>query len=137
MDKTKMTIKELRESTGMTQAGFADAYGIPLSTLRKWEQGEATPAPYIVRLIARTLPVQQESAMRITDRDGRSYYYDQTRQTLCDERGTWIDIGENLDDVKPQNLALYVRDLYDEYYAARDKFCKDCEYDRKEDILWT
>lgn len=45
-------IKELRNKTGMSQREFASQYGIPLSTLRKWEQGEAKPAPYIVNLIA-------------------------------------------------------------------------------------
>lgn len=46
-------IKELRESTGMTQKLFAETYGIPVSTLRKWEQKEASPAPYVVNLLAR------------------------------------------------------------------------------------
>ena len=50
------SMKELRDSTGLTQKAFAKMYGIPLSTLRKWEQGESSPAPYVVRLIARALP---------------------------------------------------------------------------------
>ena len=49
-------IKELRDSTGMTQKEFASRYGIPISTLRKWEQGESSPAPYVAALLARTLP---------------------------------------------------------------------------------
>ena len=50
-------IKELRESTGMTQIAFSEAYGIPVSTLRKWEQKEAAPAPYVINLLARALPI--------------------------------------------------------------------------------
>ena len=45
-------IKELRDSTGMTQKEFASRYGIPISTLRKWEQGESSPAPYVAALLA-------------------------------------------------------------------------------------
>ena len=45
-------IKELRIKTGLSQREFASKYGIPLSTLRKWEQGEAKPATYVVNLIA-------------------------------------------------------------------------------------
>jgi len=48
-------IRELRDITGLSQRDFAAKYDIPLSTLRKWEQGNATPAQYVVRLIAATL----------------------------------------------------------------------------------
>ena len=58
-------IKELRESTGMTQKSFAETYGIPLSTLRKWEQKEASPAPYVVNLLARALPQTDSSFQKI------------------------------------------------------------------------
>ena len=64
-------IKELRDMTGMTQKAFAEMYGIPLSTLRKWEQGEASPAPYVLRLIARTLPGTQTALQKIQGKDLR------------------------------------------------------------------
>ena len=67
-------IKELRESTGMTQKSFAEAYGIPLSTLRKWEQKEASPAPYVVNLLARALPETDSAFQKIAGRDGRRYF---------------------------------------------------------------
>ncbi len=51
----KLEIRELRNKTGLSQREFAKRYGIPLSTLRKWEQGDAKPAPYIVSLIASKL----------------------------------------------------------------------------------
>ena len=58
-------IKELRESTGMTQIAFSEAYGIPVSTLRKWEQKEAAPAPYVINLLARALPITDASLKKI------------------------------------------------------------------------
>ena len=36
-------VRRVRRATGLTQAAFAAAYGIPLGTLRDWEQGKATP----------------------------------------------------------------------------------------------
>ena len=48
-------VKEIRESTGMSQKAFAELYGIPLSTLRNWEQGIRKPdgaATTLLRLVA-------------------------------------------------------------------------------------
>ena len=104
-------IKELRDSTGMTQKEFASRYGIPISTLRKWEQGESSPAPYVAALLARTLP-DTESSLKRT-------------------------IQEDLEGVKEQNLALYLEDLFEGFYRLQDKFNRDCRYDKEEDILWS
>ena len=38
-----MRIKEIRKSTGLTQARFAAAIDVELSTLRNWEQGRREP----------------------------------------------------------------------------------------------
>lgn len=70
-------IRELRDSTGMTQKEFANMYGIPLSTLRKWEQGESSPAPYILNLLARTLPsvdATESSSLESLGRNKRTLY---------------------------------------------------------------
>ena len=51
MDTAK-TIKELRESTGMSRKEFSEHTGIPVRTLEDWEAGRRTPSDYIPRLIA-------------------------------------------------------------------------------------
>lgn len=130
-------IKELRESTGMTQKGFAGMYGIPVSTLRKWEQGEASPAPYIINLIARTLPSVDSALQKITGSDGVIYYYDNNQKMVSDMQGNKIYVQEDLEDVKKQNLALYLKDLFESFYEIRDRFNRDCKYDKEDDILWT
>lgn len=33
-------IKEIRQTTGLSQKVFAEMCGIPISTLRNWEQGD-------------------------------------------------------------------------------------------------
>ena len=48
--------RRARMATGLTQAVFSARYGIPLGTLRDWEQGAATPdatARAYLRVIAR------------------------------------------------------------------------------------
>ena len=51
MDTAK-TIKELRESTGMSRKEFSEHTGIHVRTLEDWEAGRRTPPEYIPRLIA-------------------------------------------------------------------------------------
>lgn len=131
-----MLIRELRDQTGMTQMEFATAYGIPVSTLRKWEQGETTPAEYVVRLIARTLPGMDARAERITDAEGRSYFYNRESGEIVDEQGARIRVGNAPDGVKRENLSLYVHDLFAGLYEAQRLFELDCEYDKKEGIVW-
>ena len=46
-------VKWLRQRMGMTQAEFAEAFHLPLSTLRDWEQHRSTPdAPARALLLA-------------------------------------------------------------------------------------
>lgn len=130
-------IRELRESTGMTQKAFAAMYGIPISTLRKWEQGEASPAPYVVKLLARSLPSTDSSLQKIAGSGGIFYYYDKNQKSVSDMQGNKIFIQEDIEGVKEQNLVLYLRDLFDGFYEILGKFNRDCRYDKEEDILWS
>ncbi len=130
-------VKEIRESTGMSQKTFAEMYRIPLSTLRNWEQGTNSPAPYIVNLLARTLPSINSSLKEIKGKGGCSYYYDKNQNCILDVKGNRIYVQENLEDIKEQNLALYIDDLFERFYEIQEKFNRDCRFDKEEDILWT
>lgn len=55
-----MTLRELREESGMSQAEFSKRYGIPLRTYQSWETGERKPAPYIVHMITRLVQLEKE-----------------------------------------------------------------------------
>lgn len=129
-------IKELRESTGMTQKAFAELYGIPLSTLRKWEQREASPAPYVVSLLARTLPGFDLTYQKIEGKNGIFYYYDEKQKLVSDMLGNKIYIREDLTGVKKQNLSLYLEELFHDFYEIQERFNRDCKYDKQEDIIW-
>ena len=133
----RIDIKELRESTGMTQKVFSEKFGIPISTLRKWEQRETSPAPYVAELIARTLPGTDPALRKIAGKNGKLYYYDRYRKSVSDMQGNEIFIREDLEGVKEQNLALYLKDLFEDFYEIQEKFNRDCKYDKEEDILWS
>jgi len=130
-------IKELRDRTNLSQNSFAEKYGIPVSTLRKWEQGETTPAPYIVRMLAMQIKGNNENLQKIECKDGTVFYYDSLSSVLSDIYGNNIIISEKLDGVKSQNLPLYIKDLFDSFYEIQNKFNQDVILDKKEDIIWS
>ena len=53
------TIKQLRESVGMTSKEFSQHTGIPVRTLEDWEAARRTPPEYIPRLIAYQLKYEE------------------------------------------------------------------------------
>ena len=132
-----ITIKEIRNSTGLTQRDFSKKFDIPLSTLRKWEQGETKPAPYIIKMLSQLLPLSEEYAETITTPNGAKYYYDSNTNEIIDSKGNAVHISVSLKGVKRENLPLYVKDMFDSYYEIINKFEKDCEFDKNEDIIWS
>lgn len=50
-----MTIKEIREKTGLSQAKFGKRYGIPTRTIENWEAGSRVPPQYVVELLRRVV----------------------------------------------------------------------------------
>lgn len=46
-----MTIKELRESSGMTQKAFSEYFGIPKRSIENWEGGKRECPEYLLALI--------------------------------------------------------------------------------------
>ena len=129
-------IKEIRDATGLTQKAFSEMYGIPLSTLRKWEQGEASPAPYVINFLSRLIPKYSGGLIKIQGSGERVFYYNATKKTVLDSKGNEISIQEDLSGIKEQNLILYLEELFDSFYSIQEKFDRDCRYDKEEDIIW-
>ena len=46
-----MDIKAIRKRTGLSQAQFAEKYGMSRRTLQNWEEGSRNPAKYILDLL--------------------------------------------------------------------------------------
>lgn len=43
LEVPKLSAKALRENMGISQQAFAEKFGIPIATLRNWEQGRNDP----------------------------------------------------------------------------------------------
>ena len=130
-----INIKELRDATGLTQAAFARTWHIPVSTLRKWEQGEASPPSYVLELLAKAIPGENSHLKKYVGENG-TFYYDQDRQLLLDSIGNQITIQEDLDGIPQQNLIIYIEDLFHDFYLIQEKFNRDIAYDKKDNIIW-
>jgi putative transcriptional regulator len=50
-----LDIKELRAWTGLSQAKFADFYGIPKRTIENWEGGKTKAPDYVLMLLERAV----------------------------------------------------------------------------------
>lgn len=55
-----MTIKQLRESTKLSQQKFADKFNIPVANIQKWEQGINRPLDYVVSMIQTILEQEKK-----------------------------------------------------------------------------
>jgi len=130
-------IKELRSKTGLTQESFSTLFGIPVSTLRKWEQGESSPPEYVIRLIARALPHEDQIVKKLEGKNKTSYYFNPAKRSVTDHLGNEILIREDLQEINQQNLIIYLEDLFEDFYAIQDRFNRDCSYDKQENINWS
>lgn len=46
-----MTIKEMRDKSGMTQKAFSEYLNIPKRTIENWENGRRKTLDYVIELI--------------------------------------------------------------------------------------
>lgn len=134
------TIRELRDQTGLSQRAFAEQFQIPVSTLRKWEQGEASPPPYLVRLLAYAIPIHEMGLEKISYKENTKeqvdFFVDHNKGTVMDRVGNVIKIKDDMKGVNRHNLGIYLHDLFDDYYSIQNRFERDCYFDRKEGIVF-
>ncbi|MBT9556801.1 MAG: helix-turn-helix domain-containing protein [Myxococcales bacterium] len=57
-------VKRVRERLGLSQAEFSESFGIPLGTLRDWEQHRSEPEGATASLV-RAIEREPETIMRI------------------------------------------------------------------------
>lgn len=54
-----MEIKELRQSTGLSQSQFANEFHIPKGTLAHWEQGIRKPPEYVIYMLKKIIELKK------------------------------------------------------------------------------
>lgn len=57
-------VQAVRKELGMSQADFADAFGISVATLRNWEQGRRIPRGP-ARLLLAVIELEPEAVQRV------------------------------------------------------------------------
>ena len=57
---SKERLKELRKELGLSQAKFAERFGIPLRTLQDWEYGKREVRSYIVDMMYRIIELENK-----------------------------------------------------------------------------
>ena len=132
----KYNVRELRDITGLSQKAFAEQFQIPVSTLRKWEQGESSPPPYVIRLLAYAIPADHKGMEEIPYRDETSFFFDPVGGVVMDRLGNTIRVKDDLEEVNRHNLGLYLYELFDDYYTSQLRFERNCYYDRKEHLIF-
>ena len=64
-----MTIKEIREHSGLSQGEFCKRYGIPKGTLCHWESGERKPPLYVLSLTGKSRRNKNKKKIRKNYKD--------------------------------------------------------------------
>ena len=55
---------------------------------------------------------------------------------IFDDYGNSIHITVDLDEVKKENLKIYLERLFSDFTEIVEKFERDCQFDKKENIIW-
>lgn len=129
-------IKELRESTNLSQKEFADMFHIPVSTLRKWEQNESTPPVYVVNLITNSLPQLNKNYEEYYGTGENKFYLDRENNRVGDSLGNWISFHEDISNVIEENIGIYIENLFSKYYEIVKNFDNELKYDKIHKIKW-
>ena len=74
--------------------------------------------------------------MRKIETDYSVFYYDSNERAVYDEAGTKILLRIDITHVRENNLGLYLKSLFEDYYKAREQFETECGFDEKDDIIW-
>lgn len=102
-----MTIKEIRNITGLSQNKFSEKYGIPPRTIQDWEAGRRVPPEYVVKLLARCVMMDME--------ERKVYTADRETGTFIDEVSTIEEGFKKITEYEQadRNDGSYEPDFYD------------------------
>ena len=78
-------IQRIRKKTGLSQAGFADKYNLPVRTLQQWEQNLQNPPPYVLSMLKQIVEADYDdkneanfevnsSDFRVSNQSGETKY---------------------------------------------------------------
>jgi transcriptional regulator with XRE-family HTH domain len=65
-------LQQLREQSGLSQAGLAEKSGLSLRSIQNWEQGHRNPSAKVILALARALDVPAETFLLELTRKNRA-----------------------------------------------------------------
>ena len=126
-----MLIKEIRLRLKLSQREFAERFQIPISTLRKWEQGESRPSDYLINLFLLALPELNKNNKKIGN-EKHCYFINEETKIIYDCFGNSIHYNVDLSDISENNLLIYLKQIFSELYDSQRRLNlylkKDLEY---------
>ena len=57
---TNISIKELRQKTGLSQSKFAAKFNIAPINISHWETGVSTPPPYVIFMMEKIINLEEK-----------------------------------------------------------------------------
>ena len=129
-------IREIRDSTNLSQKEFADMLHIPVSTLRKWEQNQSAPPSYVLNLIRNSFPQTNKDYEEYLGSGRKKYYLDRNNSRVGDSLGNWISFHEDISDVIKENIGIYIETLFNKYYEIVKSFDNELKCDKINKINW-
>lgn len=119
-----MTVKELREMTGLSQKAFGKKYHIPTRTVENWEGGQRSPSETILYLLERVVMEDMNMIYAVID------------DCLTKAASVWDTKFQTKDeaiqyaDTEWKCLTEHDKNRRDAYYVAT------CELDEDGEIDW-
>lgn len=107
-----MTIKELREITGLSQKAFGEKYHIPKRSIENWEGGQRKPSETILYLLERA--VKEDYKMRYVLIDDCTSEKSAMYEDLFDSKEDAIRQAE----AEWNALSDHDKNIRDAYYVA-------------------
>ena len=104
-------MKRIRSLTGMSQAAFSKAYGIPKRTIEEWETGKRNPPAYVLKMLERIVCEDYEIRFMAVDEGERES--DVRVFTTMAEANEWAsDIWGHLTPKEQKERSVYVLEVH-------------------------
>lgn len=130
-----MLVKEIRLKMKLSQKEFSDRFDIPVSTLRKWEQGESSPSKYLINLFMIAFPELNDELIKISD-EKNLYYINTKLKSISDRFGNSFKYNGDIEKVNKKNLLIYLNDFFESLYNLQNNLNRNIKNDQLNKIEW-
>lgn len=123
-----MDIKTLRIALGYSQRHFSETFGIPIGTIRNWEQGVSNPPSYVFSMIAK-----QAKGSYMVNVDTLIFY--KLMEELAKKSKNGIEPFVNATAENIEDKIFFDENTKDLYGQGHQIVCDSCVNDDHHDII--